>query len=101
MARRAGATARLALLGDAPKAGAPCPSLYRIQRPPCTALVAAHRLATVIHASRIAMMDKGRLIAVGNHRKLLDICPLYRQVAQLQRLHEKVEDGPELQKIRA
>jgi ATP-binding cassette subfamily B protein len=66
-----------------------------------TTLVAAHRLATVIHASRIAMLDKGRLIAVGNHRELLDICPLYRQFAQLQRLHENVEDGPELQKIRA
>ncbi|WCE94957.1 hypothetical protein [Acidithiobacillus ferriphilus] len=29
------------------------------------------------------------------------LCPLYRQFAQLQRLHVKMEDGPELQKIRA
>jgi ATP-binding cassette subfamily B protein len=66
-----------------------------------TTLVAAHRLATVIHASRIAVLDKGRLVAVGNHRELLDSCPIYRQFAQLQRLHEGVEDMPELQKVRA
>lgn len=66
-----------------------------------TTLVAAHRLATVIHASRIAVLDKGRLIAVGNHRELLNACQIYRQFAQLQRLYEGVEAGSELQKIRA
>lgn len=66
-----------------------------------TTLVAAHRLATVIHASHIAVLDKGRLVAVGTHRELLDSCPIYRQFAQLQRLHEGAEDMSELQKIRA
>ena len=66
-----------------------------------TTLVAAHRLATVIHASRIAMLDKGRLIAVDNHQELLEVCPLYRQFAQLQRLDAKMESGPEFEKIRA
>ncbi|MHB1268894.1 MAG: ABC transporter ATP-binding protein [Acidithiobacillus ferriphilus] len=67
-----------------------------------TTLVAAHRLATVIHASRIAVLDKGRLIAVGNHRELLESCPIYRQFAQLQRLHHEAGgDGAEMLKIRA
>ena len=67
-----------------------------------TTLVAAHRLATIIHASRIAVLDKGRLIAVGSHRELLESCPVYRQFAQLQRLHDEGHgEGAEVLKIRA
>ena len=67
-----------------------------------TTLVAAHRLATIIHASRIAVLDKGRLIAVGSHRELLESCPIYRQFAQLQRLYDEGHgEGAEVLKIRA
>ncbi|MCR2831421.1 ABC transporter transmembrane domain-containing protein [Acidithiobacillus ferrooxidans] len=67
-----------------------------------TTLVAAHRLATIIHASRIAVLDKGRLIAVGSHQELLKSCPVYRQFAQLQRLHDEGHgEGAEVLKIRA
>ncbi|ANY86244.1 MULTISPECIES: ABC transporter transmembrane domain-containing protein [Pseudomonas] len=49
-----------------------------------TTLVIAHRLATVQHADRIAVIDKGRLVAVGSHRQLIEQSPLYARLAALQ-----------------
>jgi len=49
-----------------------------------TTLVIAHRLATVQHADRIAVIDKGRLVAVGTHRELIEKSPLYARLASLQ-----------------
>lgn len=49
-----------------------------------TTLVIAHRLATVQHADRIAVIDKGKVVAVGNHQQLLERSPLYARLASLQ-----------------
>lgn len=49
-----------------------------------TTLVIAHRLATVQHADRIAVIDKGKLVAVGTHRQLIEDSPLYARLAALQ-----------------
>ncbi|HEK1686418.1 TPA: ATP-binding cassette domain-containing protein [Pseudomonas putida] len=49
-----------------------------------TTLVIAHRLATVQHADRIAVIDKGRVVAVGSHRQLVEENPLYARLAALQ-----------------
>ncbi|MBB1486014.1 ABC transporter transmembrane domain-containing protein [Oceanospirillum sediminis] len=49
-----------------------------------TTLIIAHRLATVIHADRIAVFDQGELKAVGHHQQLLEASPLYKKLARLQ-----------------
>ncbi|MBC3420162.1 ABC transporter transmembrane domain-containing protein [Pseudomonas sp. RW3S2] len=49
-----------------------------------TTLVIAHRLATVQHADRIAVIDKGKVVAVGSHRQLVEENPLYARLAALQ-----------------
>lgn len=49
-----------------------------------TTLIIAHRLATILHADNIAVMEQGRLVAQGTHTQLLDSSPLYRRLADLQ-----------------
>ena len=49
-----------------------------------TTLVIAHRLATVLKADRIIVMDQGRVVASGTHTQLLRDNPLYARLAALQ-----------------
>ena len=49
-----------------------------------TVLIIAHRLATVRHVDRIAVMEHGRIIASGTHQELTQTNPLYARLAALQ-----------------
>ena len=49
-----------------------------------TTLAIAHRLATVQHADRIVVMDRGTIVAQGTHAELMRQGGLYASLAQLQ-----------------
>jgi ABC-type multidrug transport system fused ATPase/permease subunit len=49
-----------------------------------TNVVIAHRLSTVLHADRIVVLDRGRIVQVGPHEQLLSQSGLYRRLYETQ-----------------
>lgn len=45
-----------------------------------TVIVIAHRLHSIIHADQVCVLDKGNLVAVGEHADLLKTCEQYRKL---------------------
>jgi ABC-type multidrug transport system fused ATPase/permease subunit len=51
-----------------------------------TTFVIAHRLSTVVGADMIAVMDAGRIVALGRHQELLKTCEIYKTLCRTQLL---------------
>ncbi len=49
-----------------------------------TVIVIAHRLSTIRRANRIAVLEDGRITAIGSHDELLAASPTYQRLYQLQ-----------------
>ncbi len=49
-----------------------------------TTLIIAHRLSTVQKADRIVVLDRGRIVAIDTHQRLLATCTLYRDLYRSQ-----------------
>jgi ATP-binding cassette subfamily B protein len=60
-----------------------------------TTLVIAHRLATVLKADRILVMESGRIVEEGTHASLVHTGGLYARLARLQFETERIADAAE------
>jgi len=49
-----------------------------------TVLVIAHRLSTITHADNIIVLERARIICSGNHTELLQSCPKYKTLYEIQ-----------------
>lgn len=53
-----------------------------------TTILIAHRISTIEQMDKIIFLENGRVQAVGSHRELIQTCPAYRKMAELQKLEE-------------
>ena len=56
-----------------------------------TTVIIAHRLATILHADTIVVMDQGKKVAEGSHQELIASSPLYARLAALQFSQDSAE----------
>lgn len=49
-----------------------------------TVIMVAQRISTIIDADRILVVDDGQIVGSGTHQELLNTCPLYREIAEIQ-----------------
>ena len=49
-----------------------------------TTIIIAHRLSTILHADKIAVLDRGKIVATGSHDELMKSSELYQRLAKLQ-----------------
>ena len=54
-----------------------------------TTILITHRISTVENLDKLLYLQEGKLIAFGTHAELLETCPDYRNMAELQRLEEE------------
>ena len=54
-----------------------------------TTILIAHRISTIEGLDKIIYLEDGKVSAVGRHSELLDTCPAYRNLVELQRLEEE------------
>ena len=49
-----------------------------------TIIMVAQRVSTILDADRILVVDDGSIVGQGTHKELLNTCPLYREIAEIQ-----------------
>ena len=49
-----------------------------------TVILVAQRISTILDADRILVVDDGQIVGTGTHEELLNTCPLYREIAEIQ-----------------
>lgn len=55
-----------------------------------TKLIVAQRIGTIKNADQIFVMDKGKIVASGTHKELLNSCSLYLEIAESQFSEEEL-----------
>lgn len=57
-----------------------------------TKLIVAQRIGTIMNADKIIVLDEGKMVGIGKHKKLLKSCPVYREIALSQLSKEELEN---------
>ncbi len=55
-------------------------------------LIVAQRIATVLHADQIIVLDKGTIVGKGTHEELMKSCEVYKEIALSQLSKEELEN---------
>ena len=68
---------------------------FRKYLPATTKIIIAQRVASVMEADMIVVLDGGKIAAAGNHDELLASCPIYREIYEQQTSGKEADDRAE------
>lgn len=57
-----------------------------------TMLVIAQRIASIMHADQIIVLEEGKMVGKGTHEELMKDCPIYQEIALSQLSKEELEN---------
>lgn len=57
-----------------------------------TSIIVAQRVGTIINADNIVVLDKGKVVGIGNHKELLKKCKVYKEIALSQLSRKELEN---------
>lgn len=60
-----------------------------------TVLIVAQRIATIMNADQILVMDEGKIVGKGTHRELLESCDVYMEIAKGQLSEAEIKKAME------
>ena len=58
-----------------------------------TTVIVAQRIATILNADKIIVMNEGKIVGIGKHQELLETCPTYLEIAESQLSEEELKKG--------
>ena len=58
-----------------------------------TNIIVSQRIATILNADKIIVMNEGKIVGVGKHQELLETCPTYLEIAESQLSEEELQKG--------
>lgn len=58
-----------------------------------TTIIVAQRIATILNADKIIVMNEGKVVGIGKHQELLKTCPTYLEIAESQLSEEELAEG--------
>ena len=58
-----------------------------------TTIIVAQRIATILNADKIIVMNEGKIVGIGKHQELLETCPTYLEIAESQLSEEELQKG--------
>ena len=58
-----------------------------------TTIIVAQRIATILNADKIIVMNEGKIVGIGKHQELLESCPTYLEIAESQLSEEELKKG--------
>ena len=57
-----------------------------------TVLIVGQRIASIMHADQIIVLDEGKIVGKGTHEQLMKTCSVYQEIALSQLSKEELDN---------
>lgn len=57
-----------------------------------TVLIVGQRIASIMHADQIIVLDEGKIVGKGTHEELMKTCSVYQEIALSQLSKEELDN---------
>ena len=63
-----------------------------VEKTQSTVLLVGQRIASIMHADQIIVLDEGKMVGIGTHEQLMENCKVYQEIAMSQLSKEELSN---------